>query len=150
MMPGAGSADVWTTAAGTNPKLPLSSPCVQYQTELPPACASPGNQPAVEPALRAPQAVHDRAAGIAAATATVRIEADVHVAVRDPVTERTADGNEVVHRQRGRRLVSVHPSHRTPVSADYVYCRNVTGPHLHFEDHPKGPFVYAQVRKPSW
>jgi murein DD-endopeptidase MepM/ murein hydrolase activator NlpD len=27
---------------------------------------------------------------------------------------------------------------------------NVTGPHLHFEDHPRGPFVYAQVRKPSW
>lgn len=27
---------------------------------------------------------------------------------------------------------------------------NVTGPHLHFEDHPKGPFVYAQVRKPRW
>ena len=27
---------------------------------------------------------------------------------------------------------------------------NVTGPHLHFEDHPKGPFKYAQVRKPEW
>lgn len=27
---------------------------------------------------------------------------------------------------------------------------NVTGPHLHFEDHPKGNFVYARVRKPSW
>lgn len=27
---------------------------------------------------------------------------------------------------------------------------NVTGPHLHFEDHPRGPFVYAQVRKPAW
>lgn len=27
---------------------------------------------------------------------------------------------------------------------------NVTGPHLHFEDHPLGPFVYAQVRKPAW
>ncbi|MFD7702807.1 peptidoglycan DD-metalloendopeptidase family protein [Streptomyces caelestis] len=27
---------------------------------------------------------------------------------------------------------------------------NVTGPHLHFEDHPVGPFVYAQCRKPSW
>ena len=25
-----------------------------------------------------------------------------------------------------------------------------TGPHLHFEDHPKGPFRYAQVRKPRW
>lgn len=27
---------------------------------------------------------------------------------------------------------------------------NVTGPHLHFEDHPHGNFVYAQCRKPSW
>ena len=27
---------------------------------------------------------------------------------------------------------------------------NVTGPHLHFEDHPRGPFRYAQVRKPRW
>jgi murein DD-endopeptidase MepM/ murein hydrolase activator NlpD len=27
---------------------------------------------------------------------------------------------------------------------------NVTGPHLHFEDHPVGRFVYAQVRKPTW
>jgi murein DD-endopeptidase MepM/ murein hydrolase activator NlpD len=27
---------------------------------------------------------------------------------------------------------------------------NVTGPHLHFEDHPKGPFKYAEVRKPQW
>ena len=27
---------------------------------------------------------------------------------------------------------------------------NVTGPHLHFEDHPLGPFVYAKGRKPAW
>lgn len=27
---------------------------------------------------------------------------------------------------------------------------NSTGPHLHFEDHPSGVFVYAQVRKPQW
>lgn len=27
---------------------------------------------------------------------------------------------------------------------------NVTGPHLHFEDHPLGPFVYGKGRKPSW
>ncbi|AJF69145.1 M23 family metallopeptidase [Streptomyces vietnamensis] len=27
---------------------------------------------------------------------------------------------------------------------------NVTGPHLHFEDHPPGPFVYAHTRKPAW
>ncbi|MBX3226540.1 MAG: M23 family metallopeptidase [Labilithrix sp.] len=27
---------------------------------------------------------------------------------------------------------------------------NSTGPHLHFEDHPLGPFRYAAGRKPSW
>lgn len=27
---------------------------------------------------------------------------------------------------------------------------NVTGPHLHFEDHPQGRFVYGQGRKPRW
>ncbi len=27
---------------------------------------------------------------------------------------------------------------------------NVTGPHLHFEDHPTGPFTYARGRKPAW
>ena len=27
---------------------------------------------------------------------------------------------------------------------------NVTGPHLHFEDHPKGPFKYGADRKPQW
>lgn len=27
---------------------------------------------------------------------------------------------------------------------------NVTGPHLHFEDHPKGPFKYGDDRKPQW
>lgn len=27
---------------------------------------------------------------------------------------------------------------------------NVTGPHLHFEDHPLGPFKYAKGRKPAW
>jgi murein DD-endopeptidase MepM/ murein hydrolase activator NlpD len=27
---------------------------------------------------------------------------------------------------------------------------NVTGPHLHFEDHPAGRFVYAQCRQPSF
>lgn len=27
---------------------------------------------------------------------------------------------------------------------------NVTGPHLHFEDHPSGPFVYGKGRKPLW
>lgn len=27
---------------------------------------------------------------------------------------------------------------------------NVTGPHLHFEDHPKGPFKYGDNRKPQW
>ena len=27
---------------------------------------------------------------------------------------------------------------------------NVTGPHLHFEDHPQGPFKYGADRKPTW
>ncbi len=27
---------------------------------------------------------------------------------------------------------------------------NVTGPHLHFEDHPLGPFKYGKGRKPAW
>lgn len=27
---------------------------------------------------------------------------------------------------------------------------NVTGPHLHLEDHPTGPFRYAEVRRPKW
>jgi murein DD-endopeptidase MepM/ murein hydrolase activator NlpD len=27
---------------------------------------------------------------------------------------------------------------------------NVTGPHLHFEDHALGPFVYGKDRKPTW
>ena len=27
---------------------------------------------------------------------------------------------------------------------------NVTGPHLHFEDHPAGPFKYGEVRAPTW
>ncbi len=27
---------------------------------------------------------------------------------------------------------------------------NVTGPHLHFEDHPPGAFKYGDQRKPSW
>ena len=27
---------------------------------------------------------------------------------------------------------------------------NVTGPHLHFEDHPLGPFKYGKGRKPMW
>jgi len=26
----------------------------------------------------------------------------------------------------------------------------VTGPHLHFEDHPRGPFKYGRGRKPRW
>jgi Peptidase family M23 len=60
----------------------------------------------------------------------------------------------------GRTYVYCHLSSRlvaagTRVSAGQVIAKtgatgNVTGPHLHFEDHPKGNFVYAQVRKPSW
>jgi murein DD-endopeptidase MepM/ murein hydrolase activator NlpD len=60
----------------------------------------------------------------------------------------------------GRTYVYCHLSSRlvaagTKVSAGQVIARtgatgNVTGPHLHLEDHPRGPFVYASVRKPSW
>jgi murein DD-endopeptidase MepM/ murein hydrolase activator NlpD len=60
----------------------------------------------------------------------------------------------------GRTYVYCHLSSRgvasgATVSAGQVLGKvgatgNVTGPHLHFEDHPKGPFVYAQVRKPAW
>ncbi len=60
----------------------------------------------------------------------------------------------------GRTYVYCHLSSRlvaagTKVVAGQIVAKtgatgNVTGPHLHFEDHPKGPFVYAQVRKPAW
>jgi len=60
----------------------------------------------------------------------------------------------------GRTYVYCHLSSRlvaagTRVSAGQVIAKtgatgNVTGPHLHLEDHPRGNFVYAQVRKPSW
>ena len=60
----------------------------------------------------------------------------------------------------GRTYVYCHLSSRlvaagTKVVAGQLIAKtgatgNVTGPHLHFEDHPKGPFVYAQVRKPAW
>jgi murein DD-endopeptidase MepM/ murein hydrolase activator NlpD len=60
----------------------------------------------------------------------------------------------------GRTYVYCHLSTRllpagTKVTAGEVIGKvgatgNVTGPHLHFEDHPLGPFKYAEVRKPAW
>lgn len=60
----------------------------------------------------------------------------------------------------GRTYVYCHLSSRSlaagaTVTAGQVIGKvgstgNSTGPHLHFEDHPKGPFVYGQVRDPSW
>lgn len=60
----------------------------------------------------------------------------------------------------GRTYVYCHLSKRlltagTTVTAGQLIAKtgatgNVTGPHLHFEDHPKGPFKYAQTRKPAW
>jgi len=60
----------------------------------------------------------------------------------------------------GRTYVYCHLSSRslsagTKVTAGQTLGKvgatgNVTGPHLHFEDHPLGPFKYAQVRKPQW
>lgn len=60
----------------------------------------------------------------------------------------------------GRTYVYCHLSNRlvtagTKVVAGQLLAKtgatgNVTGPHLHFEDHPLGPFVYGKVRKPSW
>jgi hypothetical protein len=60
----------------------------------------------------------------------------------------------------GRTYVYCHLSTRlvvsgTKVAAGQVIAKtgatgNVTGPHLHFEDHPLGNFVYGQDRKPTW
>lgn len=60
----------------------------------------------------------------------------------------------------GRTYVYCHLSSRAVAAGTRVHAGqtlgkvgasgNVTGPHLHFEDHPKGPFRYAQVRRPAW
>ncbi len=60
----------------------------------------------------------------------------------------------------GRTYVYCHLSSRLFKAGDKVVAGqqiaktgatgNVTGPHLHFEDHPLGPFKYGQVRKPQW
>ncbi|MCZ0970540.1 M23 family metallopeptidase [Streptomyces albulus] len=60
----------------------------------------------------------------------------------------------------GRLYVYCHLSRRDVLSGQKVKAGqrigrvgstgNVTGPHLHFEDHPSGPFVYGHERKPAW
>ena len=60
----------------------------------------------------------------------------------------------------GRVYVYCHLSTRTAQAGAVVQAGevlgktgatgNVTGPHLHFEDHPPGPFKYGMQRKPAW
>ncbi len=60
----------------------------------------------------------------------------------------------------GRNYVYCHLSKRDVEVGDTVVAGdklgevgatgNVTGPHLHFEDHPKGAFKYGKGRKPEW
>ncbi|MCX4545702.1 peptidoglycan DD-metalloendopeptidase family protein [Streptomyces sp. NBC_01565] len=72
-----------------------------------------------------------------------------------------AYGNWVgLQAENGRVYVYCHLSSRGVVTGQGVKAGqrlgkvgssgNVTGPHLHFEDHPAGPFVYARTRKPMW
>lgn len=88
------------------------------------------------------------------------------VAVRSGVVRWSNDGGGAYGKwigldaDNGRTYVYCHLSKRlvtagTRVKAGQLIARtgatgNVTGPHLHFEDHPKGPFRYGQVRKPAW
>jgi murein DD-endopeptidase MepM/ murein hydrolase activator NlpD len=60
----------------------------------------------------------------------------------------------------GRVYVYCHLSYRSVYAGQRVTAGqqlgrvgatgNVTGPHLHFEDHPTGPFLYGRCRKPAW
>ncbi len=88
------------------------------------------------------------------------------VAVRDGVIRWSNDNGGAygkwigLEADNGRTYVYCHLSARGVAVGDKVAAGNVlaqsgatgnvTGPHLHFEDHPNGNFVYAQVRKPEW
>lgn len=88
------------------------------------------------------------------------------VAVRNGVVRWSNDNGGAygkwmgIEADNGRVYVYCHLSVRsvgvgTTVKANQVVGKvgatgNVTGPHLHFEDHPKGPFKYAAGRKPAW
>ena len=88
------------------------------------------------------------------------------VAVRDGkiVCSKANDpsyGNWIGHRaDNGRVYVYCHLSSRGVKTGQKVKAGQrigrvgqtgrATGPHLHFEDHPPGPFQYKEDRKPKW
>jgi murein DD-endopeptidase MepM/ murein hydrolase activator NlpD len=88
------------------------------------------------------------------------------VAVRNGVVRWSNDSGGAygkwmgIEADNGRVYVYCHLSVRSVASGSIVKANqvigkvgatgNVTGPHLHFEDHPKGPFTYGRGRKPAW